>query len=363
MFESLHLPINQVSFGQVSTALLRKCYEAGLAPNLFTIGQVDLSSQSIDKDFAAWIQTCINKSGKSHSRDMPVFKLWHILQSLESLSKDQCLFTFYELDQPTELELNILANNKKVCVSSSYTKQVFETFGLTNVELIPLFFDKFNFNKTNRAYHPDRIVFNITGKFEHRKRHLKAIRTWLSKYGNDQKYFLQCAIYNPHLKDEDNQKIVNEITQGNKFFNVNFLGRMQQNEAYNDFLNSGDIIIGASGAEGWGLPEFQSVCLGKHAVIMNAHSYKDWANQENSCLFEPNSKIPAYDNMFFKQGQEVNQGNIFDFDPDNFIDACERAIQRVENQKENSKGLELQEKFSIDNFFDNIKSLYANLYL
>ena len=23
--------------------------------------------------------------------------------------------------------------------------------------------DKFNFNKTNRAYHPDRIVFNITG--------------------------------------------------------------------------------------------------------------------------------------------------------------------------------------------------------
>ena len=67
--------------------------------------------------------------------------------------------------------------------------------------------------------------------------------------------------------------------------------------------------------------------------------------------------------MFFKQGQEVNQGNIFDFDPDNFIDACERAIQRVENQKENSKGLELQEKFSIDNFFDNIKSLYANLYL
>lgn len=361
MFESLNLPINSVSFGQVSTALLRKFYEAGLSPNLFTIGQVDLSSQKQDKDFVTWIQDCVNKAGKKHSRDVPIFKLWHIMQSLESLSKEQALFTFYELDQPTELELNILNNNKKVCVSSSYTKRVFETFGLSNVQYIPLFFDKSNFNKTNKEYHPERIVFNIAGKFEHRKHHTKAIRTWLNRYGNNNEYFLQCAIYNPHLKPEDNEKIINEITQGKQFFNINFLGRMEQNQAYNDFLNSGDIIIGASGAEGWGLPEFQSVCLGKHAVIMNAHSYKDWANKDNACLFDPSSKIPAYDNMFFKQGQEINQGNIFDFSPDSFIDACERAVQRVKDQKENTKGLELQEKFSLDFFYENIKSLYASL--
>lgn len=361
MFESVHLPINQVSFGQVSTALLRKFYEEGLSPNLFTIGQVDLSSQKQDQEFIKWIQECANKAGKKHSRETPIFKLWHIAQSLESFSNNQSLFTFYELDQPTELELNILSNNKKVCVSSQYTKDTFETFGLSNVQYVPLFFDKSNFSISDKEYHPDRIVFNICGKLEHRKHHVKAIRAWLEKYGNNKDYFLQCAIYNSHLSEEDNKKLVNQIPEGKEYFNIQFIGRMQQNEVYNDFLNSGDIVIGASGAEGWGLPEFQSVAIGKHAVLMNAHSYKDWANEENACLFNPSGKIPAYDNMFFKEGQDINQGNIFDFNLDHFIDACERAVERVKSQKENTKGLELQQKFSVDKFYENIKSLYASL--
>jgi hypothetical protein len=63
---------------------------------------------------------------------------------------------------------------------------------------------------------------------------------------------------------------------------------MQSNETYNDYLNSGDIIIAMSGGEGWGLPEFHSLALGKHGVILNAHVYKDWANEENSCLVRKN---------------------------------------------------------------------------
>lgn len=361
MFESLNLPINQVSFGQVSTALLRKFYEEGFSPNLFPIGQVDLSAQKNDQDFVRWIQSCINKAYKYHTRETPIFKLWHIAQSLESFSDTQCLFTFYELDGPTEIEINILKNNRSVCVSSNYTKDVFETSGVNNVSFLPLFFDENNFKKLDKQYHPERIVFNIAGKFEHRKHHTKAIRAWLNKFGNNKDYFLQCAIYNPHISEEDNQSIINQIPQGNKFFNIQFLGRMHQNEVYNDFLNSGDIIIGASGAEGWGLPEFQSVCIGKHAVLMNAHSYKDWASENEACLFNPNSKIPAYDNMFFKQGSDFNQGNIFDFDADEFINACEKAIERVKENRVNQSGLNLKNKFSIDNFYKNLSDIYAAL--
>ena len=60
------------------------------------------------------------------------------------------------------------------------------------------------------------------------------------------------------------------MTQGQKFFNVNFFGYMAKNTLYNDFLNSADVILGMSGGEGWALPEFQSVAMGKHAVILNA---------------------------------------------------------------------------------------------
>ena len=129
---------------------------------------------------------------------------------------------------------------------------------------------------------------------------------------------------------------------------------MGKNSLYNDFLNSGDIIIGASGCEGFGLPEFNSIALGKHSVILNAHAYKEYATPENSCLFEPSSKIPVYDNMFFHQGTAFNQGNIFDWNEDYFINACERAIQRTRLNRVNTEGLKLQTKFTVKKTVDEI---------
>ena len=131
---------------------------------------------------------------------------------------------------------------------------------------------------------------------------------------------------------------------------------MQDNELYNDFLNSADIILGMSGGEGWGLPEFQSVALGKHAVILNASGYTSWANEDNSVLVEPSGKIEAYDNMFFNKGQPWNQGNIHDFNEDVFLDACEKAIERFRDNKENEKGLELQKEFTYEKTWNLIES-------
>jgi len=121
---ALHLPLNGVSFGQVSTALLREFHERGVQPSLFPIGQIDLNSQDdISSDFNSWIQNCVRKAFEYHDRNTPVFKLWHLNQdSLTSFSKDQTLFTFYELDHPTTIEMNIARNQKKLLVSSRYSK-------------------------------------------------------------------------------------------------------------------------------------------------------------------------------------------------------------------------------------------------
>ena len=95
---------------------------------------------------------------------------------------------------------------------------------------------------------------------------------------------LQCAISNPFLKQEDFSRLLNEILEDKTYFNINFLGAMQKNSLYNDYLNSSNIILGVSGGEGWGLPEFQSVALGKHTVMLNATAYKEWVTPENSTL-------------------------------------------------------------------------------
>ena len=357
---ALHLPLNGVSFGQVSTALLREFHQRGVQPFLFTVGQSDLSSQETTTDFNKWIEAGIKKSFEEYDRDIPIFKLWHLNHdSLTSYAKEQTLFTFYELDHPTSIEVNIAKNQKNIIVSSNYSKEVLESYGVDNCRYIPLGFDKDNFHVKKEDYLKGKIVFNLTGKLEKRKHHKKVIQTWLKKYGNNKDYVLQCAIANPFIKEEDFKSHVSQIMEGKSYFNINFLGMMQKNVLYNDFLNSGNIILGMSGAEGWGLPEFQSVALGKHSVILNASAYKDWATEENSVLVESNGKEDAADGVFFKKGSPYNQGQIFTFDEDAFIEGCEKAIERYKASPENTSGLELQEEFTYKKTVDAITEVMS----
>jgi hypothetical protein len=359
---TLNLPVNSVSFGQVSTLILRELYQKNINFTLYPIGdRYDLSSQESDEGFFKFIQDRTNNFLANIKREEPCLKLWHLNGSIESPSDKRYLISFYELDNPTKEEVNIVKNQDRVFFTSKYTIEIFKSFGCTNVEYMPLAFDKYNFKTLNKQYFTDgRIVFNLTGKLEKRKHHKKIIQSWLKKYGNNKDYHLQCAIYNPFLKEEDNKALFASILEGKNYFNISFLGQMQKNILYNDFLNSCDVIIGMSGGEGWGLPEFQSVAIGKHAVILNAHGYKEWANKDNSVLVNPNGKIEVYDNMFFNRGQIFNQGNIFDFDSDDFLNACDKAVERVRKQKVNTAGLELQNKFDSKNLIENILNVVNN---
>jgi hypothetical protein len=355
---ALHLPINGVSFGQVSTALLREYYQKGVQPFIFTIGQVDLNTQEPDQDFSKWIESCIKKSFEDYKRSVPVFKLWHLNhESLSSYGKEQTLFTFYELDHPTTYEVNIAKNQSNLIVSSNHAKRVFESVGVDNCHYVPLGFDKSNFKVKDQQYLEGKIVFNLTGKLEKRKHHKEVIQAWLKKYGNNKDYVLQCAITNPFLKEDDFRNRISQILDSKSYFNVNFLGNMQKNVLYNDFLNSSNIIIGMSGGEGWGLPEFQSTALGKHAVILNGPGYQEWANNENAVMVEPNGKEEAADGVFFKKGGAFNQGNIFTFDKDEFIDGCEKAVERYKSSPINEEGLKLQQKFTYDKTIQSITDI------
>lgn len=358
---AFNLPVNSVSFGQISTLILRELYNAKLNVGILPIGNADLSTQSdLTQEFVNWLQQSINSSLETYNRKNKLFKLWHINGSFESHSNEQILLSFYELDQPTKIELNTVKNNHKVLFSSRETVEIFKNLGCNNVEYIPLAFDKYNFNTTEKTYfNDDRIIFNLVGKLEKRKHHLKLIKLWTKKFGNDKRYSLQCSIFNPFLKPEDQNAFVSQALEGKNYFNLNFLNFMGQNKIYNDYLNSANIIIGMSGGEGWGLPEFHSVAMGKYGVIMDAHGYKSWANKNNSFLVQPNSKIEAYDGMFFNKGLPYNQGNIYDFDGEEFIVGCEKAIEKVKENKINKEGLKLQEEFTSEKLLKNVLS-YLN---
>lgn len=362
---AFELPLNNLSFGQVSNLILRTIYEQEKCDgqkyeiSLFPIGQVDLGSQINDNNFNEWVKSKIKYGIEKHSIDTPIFKLWHLSGGTQRYSSHQTLLSFYELDEPTEAELNAARNNKTL-FSSQYSCDIFKSNGI-DAQFLPLGFDSFNFKQKLKKHHSDeRIVFNLCGKFEKRKGHEKIIKSWIKKYGNNQKYALQCAIYNPFLGrtqeecNANNQNAAAQIVNGKKPFNLGFYPLMRENMVYNEFLNSADVILGMSNAEGWGLPEFQSVALGKHSIILDAHGYKGWANSENSVLVKPNGKEPAYDGLFFQKGQPYNQGNIFTWDEEEFLAACDSAIARVEKSRVNNAGLSLQTDFSKEKFIESI---------
>jgi hypothetical protein len=197
--------------------------------------------------------------------------------------------------------------------------------------------------------------FGLAGKLEpQRKRHLKVLSAWAKKYGNKPGYFLNCSIYNNFLDPNVQSQIISQALQGQRYWNINFLTYLPTNSAYNQFINNNDIILAMSGGEGWGLPEFQSVALGKHCVGLNAHAYKDWMTEKNSTLINPNGKIPVYDNIFFREGMEFNQGSIFDWDENEFISAMEIAENKFKENPENTEGLKLQQEFTYSKMTDSI---------
>lgn len=354
---TLNLPINKVSFGQASLAILREVYRRGLCPSIAPIGQMQIDASKESEDFIKWLNSGINSFYSKHTRDVPVIKLWHLSGGFESLSKKQILISFYELDSPTLFEKNVALSNELV-FTNQYTCDVFSEAGI-KTHYIPLGFDSINFRSLDKTFFDDgRITFNICGKFERRKNQLRMIKSWAKKFGNNKKYSLQVSCYNHFISKEMNDNIFNSALDNKSYFNINNVGWIEDNLLYNEFLNSADIILGMSSGEGWGIPEFSSVAIGKHSVILDAHAYKSWADENNSVLVNPSKeKIECYDNIFFKKGLNTNQGSYFNYNDEEFIAGCEEAIKRVENNRINSEGLKLQEKFTYKNTVDKLLAL------
>ena len=143
---ALNVPINPVSFGQVSTCLLREIFYRSIFGSdddvsVFPIGPVNLDSQSLEEDFSNWLSDKVQNNLVTHSRKNPSLKLWHLHGGFESLSEKQVLYSFYELDSPTTTEKTV-ARDSRAVFSSRYTASIFKDHGI-DVGYVPLGFDKY----------------------------------------------------------------------------------------------------------------------------------------------------------------------------------------------------------------------------
>lgn len=358
---SLHLPFNGTSLGNISFSIAREIYRRKLNPTIFPIGPVDGAAQPQDPEFFGWLQTNINRALKDHKRSYPVFRNWHLQGLMESVSDKQIALSWYECNQPTEYEVNLVKNTTKVLFSSQYTIDKFKDLGCKNVDYLPMFFDADNFKPMARPFKDDRIVYGVYGKWEAlRKRHAKTIEIWVEKYKNQHSHFLHLAVANNFIQDKNavphfvNQAVQAGSKSQEKIWNVQpFLNWIQTNAEYNALLNGADVVLGL-GSENWGLPEFHSVAMGKHAIILGANGYKSWATPENSVIIDPSGMIEAHDGMFFRKGGPFNQGSFFDYAKEDLLNAFVEAEKRVRTNRVNEAGLKLREEFTVQKTVDKI---------
>lgn len=342
---ALDLPINSVSFGQTSIAILRECYRRGLQPSVFPLqGQNDLSAQKPDEGFTKWLQYSIDKAQREHSRKKTSVRLWHIGQSLATYSDvDSRLVFFYETNDPTPTEINILRNQSRVYVTNRYTQSIFARFGIDAVHL-PLGFDSHNFGVlTPRPGVQREITTLLLAKLEHRKHTLRQLNLWAKRYGNQKGYSLNAAIFNPFMKPEHQQALIAQALEGKQYWNITFLPFMGTNAEYNQYLQSGQVVLACSGSEGFGLGEFHAAAMGAWPVALKAHAYLDHFTDENAVWVQPNGMVPVYDGIHFAPGQPFNQGSVFTWSDEAWYAGVEEAHKRAAAGL-NLAGLKLQQQ-------------------
>lgn len=357
MIDSLNLrcPLNNLSFGNISYNIVREAFNLKIKLNLFPVGNsIDLSAfNKITPDLKSFIEESVYNRNLNVKRNYPFLNIWHINGSEQKISDYNILYTFHESSQPTSQEVNLCNLYDKVFFSSSYSSEIFKSSGLDNCDYSNPGVDE-DISTSNKEYFKDKIHFGLMGKLESRKHTKRIIQLWLKKYGNQSKYQLTCLINNPFIKQEDFKQEIASILNGKKYFNINFLEFLPHNSQVNDYLNSLDIDLGGlSGAEGWNLPCFNSCSLGALPIVLNCTAHKDWADDSNSILVEPDGESEIFDGKFFRPDSEFNHGIKFEFSEELFYNSIEKAISRTKVSK-NLNGLQLKEKFKYKKTLDKI---------
>ena len=339
-------PFNSLSFGNISLNLAREFYKRRVKCCIFPMGdKIDTSAfDKLSDDFKQWLHESASQRLTTVDANTPTLQMWHINGSETRFSRRKVLYSFYELNAPTNAEKNLVSLQDACVFSSKYAADSFRSAGCSNVSHVAPGFDP-DFHLTNKTYLPNKIHFGLMGKFEKRKQTSQILRTWARKYGNNYKYQLSCCIHNPFFQKGQLEALIQQALEGKRYGNINFIPFLATNSEVNDYINAIDIeLSGLSGAEGWNLPAFNATCLGKWSTVLNATSHTDWATPSNAILVEPSKTTPAYDGAFFQEGQAFNQGSIYTLEDDQIIAIMEKA--EAQAQQPNSAGLELPKDFS-----------------
>lgn len=264
MYINLVAPINNVSYGIVSLAILKELIKQGYVVSLFPIGPIGLENVE-DKQF---VQLGL-ENAKFFNPDAPSVRIWHQFDhSLFPGRGKRFAFPIFELNKFNDHEKHHLTNVDEILVPSAWAKEVISSNGIKNpTHVVPLAVDTSVFHPLLEKKYKSTIFLNI-GKWESRKGHDILLEAFCKAFGPDDNVELWLMTENPFIGSK-NEEWKNKYLQSSMGHRVRFFPHLPGQNNMAKEINQADCGVFPTKAEGWCLPALEMMACGKEVIITN----------------------------------------------------------------------------------------------
>ena len=308
------------SYGIVTLNLIKAFVDLGHSCSIFPTG--DLNRINFG-EYSSYVRDCILASEEFSPNDIS-FRVAHQFDMATGIGFGPRVgYTFFEVDRLTKLEVNHLNSLDLVLVPSEWAKQVCIESGVAaHVSVCPAGFDPKIFKPVH--YMPKECVFLSVGKWEVRKQQDAIVEAFYSAFTKHDNVKLIMSMDNPFM-DISEKKNKYKARLGSQ---INFIDRVASHAHLARLMQQSYCLVAPSLAEGWNMPLLEAMACGKFTIATNYSGHTEFCNESTTLLIEPASKVPAIDNMWFKENSKTNCGNWITYDIDELTEHM-RSIYRT----------------------------------
>lgn len=291
---NLSCPINKLSYGYVSTNILRELYRLDNKISLFPIGRVEYEKEDE--------QVVLSSLQNSHlwNKYTPSLKIFHQnLLAEHPISSKKIGFPIFELDQFNKIEKHHLSSQDEIFVCSQWAKDIVLNNNIgVDVKVIPLGVNKEIFHYKENKINRGKVVFLNIGKWEKRKGHDLLARAFYEVFNKVDDVELWMVPKNYFISPELENKWVDyyKSNLGNK---VKIIGPLDNAKQIAEIIQKSDVGLFPFRSEGHCLPLLEMLSCGKRVVTTNYSGPTEYLNKDNSVTIDPDGLEYALDDVFF----------------------------------------------------------------
>lgn len=308
---NLLAPINTLSYGVVSTNVLKALAAQGMTVSLFPIGNIELDPLRVSKEVAV-VEKAILAS-QTYDATAPSLRIYHQFALAEHVGHGEHIgWPIFELNKFTDREKTHLKNQERLIVCSQWAKDVvIANIGAVNpIHVVPLGVDREVFHENHPVQDSETTVFLSVGKWEKRKGHEFLIDCFNSAFNAFDNVALWMVPENPFISVESSKQWRDLATFSPIGDKIVLMPRTSSQTQLAELMSFADCGVFPARAEGWNLPLLEMMSLGKQVIATNYSAHTEFCDDANSMLIPIDSLEPAFDEPFFRgQGEWATLGN------------------------------------------------------